>query len=156
MATKTKPAALNIGVLKQIDQLNQISTRDLHKKWKDLFGTDPGQLGRVYIIRRLAYRIQELVHGGLSRTARKQFKELVQGSATTTRKSQLTNLQVGTRLLREWHGQKYEVVVQRDGFLFNGKTYRSLSAVARAITGRHCGGRRFFGLKPNEKRRSSK
>ena len=156
MATKTKLAALNNSVIKQIDHLNQMSTRDLHKKWMDLFGTDPGQLGRAYMIRRLAYRIQELVHGGLSRTARKRLKEFVQGTATTTRKSQLTNLQVGTRLLREWHGQKYEVVVQSDGFLFNGKTYRSLSAVARAITGRHCGGRRFFGLKPSEKRGSPK
>ena len=156
MATRTKPAALNNSVIKQIDQLNQMSTRDLHKKWMDLFGTDPGQLGRAYLIRRLAYRIQELVHGGLSRTARKQFKELVQGSATKTTKSQLSNLQVGTRLLREWHGQKYEVVVQSDGFLFNGKTSRSLSAVARAITGRHCGGRRFFGLKPSKKQRSQK
>ncbi len=156
METKTKPAALNNSVIKQIDQLNQMSTRDLYKKWKDLFGTDPGQLGRAYMIRRLAYRIQELVHGGLSRAARKQFKELVQGSERAASKSQPTNLQVGIRLLREWHGQNYEVVVQRDGFLFKGKTYRSLSAVARAITGRHCGGRRFFGLNPSEKRSKRK
>lgn len=156
MATKTKPAALNNSVIKQIDQLNQMLTHELRKKWKDLFGADPGQLGRAYIIRRLAYRIQELVHGGLSREARKQFKELAQISETTERKSQPTNLQVGTRLLREWHGQKYEIVVQSDGFLLNGKTYRSLSAVARAITGRHCGGRRFFGLKPSSEKRSKR
>lgn len=153
MATKSKPTTKEQSVLKQINQLNQMSTQDLHQKWQDLFGTDPGKLGRQYMIRRLAYRLQELVYGGLSRKARKQFKELTEDTKAKTKASQVTNLQVGTRLVREWHGQKYETIVQENGYLHGGKTYRSLSAVARAITGRHCGGRRFFGLKPGEKRR---
>ena len=153
MATKSKPMTKDQSVLKQIDQLNQMSTRDLHQKWQELFGTNSGKLGRQYMIRRLAYRRQELVYGGLSREGRKQIKELTEEGKTKTKTSQITNLQVGTRLVREWHGQKYETIVQENGYLFNGKIYRSLSAVARAITGRHCGGRRFFGLKPGEKRR---
>ena len=67
-------------------------------------------------------------------------------------KREAANLQVGTRLIRDWRDERYEVTVQENGFLYGGKTYRSLSAAARAITGRHCGGRRFFGLEPGEKR----
>lgn len=53
----------------------------------------------------------------------------------------------GTRLIREWHGQTYEVTILDTGFLWQGRTYRSLSEIARAITGSHCSGPRFFGLK---------
>jgi hypothetical protein len=156
MATQPKPKTQEQSVLNQINRLNQMSTRDLHQKWNDLFGTDAGQHGRQYMIRRLAYRLQELIYGGLSRKARAQFQELTEDTKAKKHKSQVTNLQAGTRLLREWHGQNYEVIVQDNGFLFNGKTYRSLSAIARAITGRHCGGRRFFGLKPSKTSGKSK
>ena len=140
-------------VVRQIDELNRMSMASLRKKWSDLFGTDPGRLGRRYLIRRLAYRIQELVQGGLPREARVRLKELAKkpnGKKKTKREA--TNLQVGTRLIRDWRGDRYEVVVEQDGFRYNGKCYRSLSAVARAITGAHKGGRRFFGLEPGEKR----
>ena len=150
-------SAKDSSVIKQIDQLNQMSMRELRKKWQDLFGTDSGRLGRAYLIRRLAYRIQELTYGGLSQEARRKLKQLAEDpKKKKPTKPEITNLQVGTRLLREWHGEQYEVIVKEDGFLYDGKLYRSLSAVARAITGRHCGGRRFFGLQPGEKRRRRK
>lgn len=155
MNKTTNSSAQDQSVIRQIDQLNRMSMRELRKKWQDLFGTDPGRLGRAYLIRRLAYRIQELVYGGLSQEARRRLKELAESpKKTTPTRAERTNLQVGTRLLREWRGDRYEVIVKEDGFLYDGKVYRSLSAVARAITGRHCGGRRFFGLKPGEKRRN--
>lgn len=157
MASETNASAQDQSVIQQIDQLNRMSMRELRKKWQDLFGTDSGRLGRVYLVRRLAYRIQELVYGGLSQEARRRLKELAEEpKKKTPTRPELTNLQVGTRLLREWRGAKYEVIVREDGFLYDGKIYRSLSAVARAITGRHCGGRRFFGLQPSEKRRRRK
>jgi len=142
------------SVVRQIDELNRMSMAELRKKWDDLFGADPGRLGRKYLIRRLAYRIQEIIYGGLSREAKLRLKKLAKNPDVEKkkRKREATNLQVGTRLLREWHGEQYEVVVERDGFSLNGKSYRSLSAVARAITGTHRGGRRFFGLEPGEKR----
>ena len=156
MANPTS-SAKDSSVIKQIDQLNQMSMRELRKKWQDLFGTDSGRLGRAYLIRRLAYRIQELTYGGLSQEARRKLKQLAENpKKKKPTKPEITNLQVGTRLLREWHGEQYEVIVKEDGFLYDGKLYRSLSAVARAITGRHCGGRRFFGLQPVEKRRRRK
>ena len=150
---KEPSAPRDESVIKQIDELQNMPMQSLRTKWKHLFGTDSGRLGRAYLIRRLAYRIQELVYGGLSQEARKRLKELAEEpKKNKLTKPELTNLQVGTRLLREWHGVQYEVIVKEDGFQYDGKLYRSLSAVARSITGRHCGGRRFFGLQPGEKR----
>ena len=138
------------SVLRQIEELNHMSMKELRKRWSDLFGTDPGRLGRNYLIRRLAYRIQELVYGGLSREARQTLAEIADNADGRGRKKthnrQAKNLKPGTRLLREWRGERYEVIVQEDGFLYNGKKYRSLSGVARAITGSQISGNRFFGL----------
>ena len=163
MAKKTRLAdssrngdATQRSVLKQIDELHQMSMAQLRKRWTDLFGTDPGRLGRNYLVRRLAYRIQELVYGGLSREARQKLAAIADctngqpDAKTQTR--QTTNLEPGTRLLRDWRGRRYEVTVQEDGFLYDGKKYRSLSAVARAITGSHMSGNRFFGLVPTSRK----
>jgi len=137
-------------VLAQIDALNRMSMAELRKRWADLLGTDPGRLGRKYLIRRLAYRIQELAYGGLSREARRELKAIADGAppraVVKARQGPRTKLQPGTRLIREWHGDRYEVTVKENGYLYDGKLYRSLSAVARAITGAHWGGTRFFGL----------
>lgn len=141
-------------VLAQIDELNRMTTAELRSRWSDLMDTDPGRLGRKYLLRRLAYRIQELAYGGLSRDARKQLNALAGGQpvqASTGRRRQKVQLSPGTRLVREWHGRRYEVVVEAEGFRWDGKRYRSLSAVARAITGSHCSGNRFFGLLPGGK-----
>ena len=143
------------SVLKQIDELNRMSMDQLRKRWNDLLGTEPGRMGRSYMIRRLAYRIQELVYGGLSREARQKLAAIADGAdddSKAPRKRQSTSLQPGTRLLRDWRGHRYEVIVQEDGFLHDGKKYRSLSAVARAITGSYWSGNRFFGLTPNSKK----
>lgn len=146
------PPTQTPSVLRQIAELQSMSVRQLRKKWSDLLGTDPGHLSRNYLIRRLAYRIQELAYGPVSQQTRKQVTSALDRSATRKVRKERTNLAVGTRLVREWHGRRYEVIVKEDGFLYEGKMYRSLSAAARAITGRHCGGRRFFGLQPGRKR----
>ena len=137
-------------VLKQIDELNRMSMAQLRKRWADLLGTDPGRLGRQYLIRRLAYRVQELAYGGLSPHARKQLEAVADGKTARSAKpskSRKTILATGTRLLREWHGERYEVVVETEGYRYNGKVYRSLTAAARAITGQHTSGNLFFGIK---------
>ncbi len=149
MAKKNMSEEADRSVIRQIDELQRMSLPTLRKKWSDLFGRDPGKLTKQYLVRRLAYRIQELIFGGMSRETREQLKAWAETPEKMRKKQprEKTDLQPGTRLLRDWHGNRHEVTVQANGFLFNGKTYRSLSAVARAITGRHCGGRRFFGLK---------
>ena len=135
-------------VLKQIDELDQMSINQLRKRWADLMGTDPGGLGRQYLMRRLAYRIQELAYGGLSPQARKQLEAVADGKtrSKSASKASRPTLATGTRLLREWRGDQYEVIVETDGFRYNGKVYRSLTAVARAITGQHTSGNLFFGI----------
>ena len=88
-------------VLKQIDELNRMSMDELRKRWADLLGTDPGRLGRQYLMRRLAYRIQELAYGGLSKQARKQLDAVADGKpakAAKQRKRRKTILSTGTRL----------------------------------------------------------
>ena len=153
MAKCRKNSAQEQNVIRQIEELNRISMAELRKKWQDVFGTDSKRFGRTYLIRRLAYRIQELIYGGISQESRRRAKNISETEAQAIKKRECSDLQVGTRLVREWHGQKYEVIVKEDGFLSDGKIYRSLSAVARKITGRHCGGRRFFGLQPGSKRK---
>lgn len=146
------------SLLHQINEIQRMSLTELKKKWIDLFGSDPGKLSKQYMTRRLAYRVQELTFGGLSKQTRDKLTAIAENPEQIERKTvrEMSALQPGTRLLRDWHGDRYEVVVQEDGFLFQGKTYRSLSAIARTITGRHCGGRRFFGLQPSSGKGSSK
>ncbi len=143
---------MQITVLKQIDELNRMSMVQLRKRWADLLGTDPGRLGRNYLIRRLAYRIQELAFGGLSRDARRELSATANGTppkvVVQARKRRKMRLATGTRLLREWHGDRYEVIVKEDGFLYDSKHYKSLTAVAMTITGSRWSGNRFFGLIP--------
>ncbi len=133
-------------VLQQIAELDRMSMGQLRQRWRDLLGSDPGSLGRQYLLRRLAYRLQELAYGGLSQPVRDQLQAVAAGSAARHGPRVRTALSTGTRLLREWRGRRYEVVVEAQGFRYDGKTYRSLSAVARAITGSHLSGNRFFGL----------
>lgn len=139
------------SVVHQINELQRMSLPALRKKWIDLFGSDPGKLSKQYLTRRLAYRIQELIYGGMSHETRDKLRRWAESPEKMVKKPvrEKTHLQPGTRLLRDWHGERFEVIVQEDGFAFKGKTYRSLSGIARAITGRHCGGRRFFGLQPS-------
>lgn len=150
LSANTRRPGDDQSVLRQIDELHHMSVGQLRKRWASLFGSDPGRLGRNYLIRRLAYRIQELVYGGLSPEARRKLQALASDASadkrTKPRKRQSPHLQPGTRLLRDWHGTRYEVIVQDDGFLYEGRKYRSLSAVARAITGSYWSGNRFFGL----------
>lgn len=146
------------SILRQIDELQRMSMSELRKKWNALIGGDSAKQSKQYMVRRLAYRLQELSLGGFAKTTR----DSLTGWAVNPKKAESkavrekASLQLGTRLLRDWHGQRYEVIVQEDGFLFEGKRYRSLSAISRAITGRHCNGRRFFGLQSSGSRGDDK
>lgn len=144
-------------VLRQLDELNGMALPALRKRWQDLFGKDPGQLSRAYLVRRLAYRIQELAYGGLSRPARRELTAIANGAVpqAVTRPKRALRIQPGTRLVRTWHGDRYEVIAQEKGFLYDGQLYRSLSAVAKAITGTNWNGFLFFGIKKKERRQQT-
>lgn len=146
------------SVLKQISDLDNLSHEELCKLWRTLYGKEPTASNRPYLIKRLVYRIQEIAYGGLSDKARKTMDEIIDlhgfdengGSLDgrrTEKKRKAGMPVVGTRLVREWNGRMYEVTVIHGGFEYDGIRYRSLTAIATAITGTHWNGRSFFGLK---------
>ena len=108
------------------------------------FGQDaPPRLSRALIEKAIAYDLQVKAFGGLPSRTRRALR----AAAKTEGKSALSNLPSrGTRLIREWHGTMHEIEVLEDGYLWRGARHRSLSAIARAITGTRWSGPRFFGL----------
>ena len=100
------------------------------------------------MIRGIAYRRQELQHGGLGKTTRRKLKTLAKMFRTTGRVAPDPGLALkpGARLVREWHGRTHTVTVTEDGFEYAGTSYPSLTKVAKEITGAHWSGPRFFGL----------
>jgi hypothetical protein len=132
-------------------RLPELGLGDLRQHWRVLYKTDPSpHLSRELLLRAVAYRIQETALGGLRperhRQLRQFARQLKEGGAG--RICPRTELKPGTRLVREWRGRTCEVVVLDDGFSWQGKHYRSLSALARTITGTAWSGPLFFGLKP--------
>jgi hypothetical protein len=144
---------MNDTVLRQLAELPTFSVAQLRERWRSLFGAEPPSSYKgQYLIRRLAWRIQELAYGGLSDGTRATLTQVADEDAATARRpssrKREQNLPVaGTRLVRDWNGDRHEVLVARDGFDLRGRRYRSLSAVAKAITGAHRSGPAFFGLK---------
>ena len=110
-------------------------------------------------MRAVAYRMQEVGLGGLRPGLQHQLRQIAQELKQTgvTRIRLRPQLKAGTRLIREWQGRTYEVMVLEDGFSWQGTRYRSLTAIARQITGTAWSGPLFFGLKPDRSatRRSS-
>jgi hypothetical protein len=131
--------------------LRTTSTTDLKQQWRDLFDSEPPPFNRRYLESRLAYRIQELVYGGLKPETVKRLEALgEQLDGGDRKKSHIRAHQtpiVGTRLIREWQGTEHLITVTANGFDWQGRPYKSLSAIARAITGTRWNGWVFFGLK---------
>lgn len=153
----------NDSVLKQIADLDNLSHEKLCELWRTLNGKDPAACNRPYLIKRLAYRIQEIAYGGLSDKARRTMDDILDlrgfdengGSLDGRRAEKKRKVGVpvvGTRLVREWNGRTCEVTVVHGGFEFEGRRYKSLTAIATAITGTHWNGRAFFGLKESHKK----
>jgi hypothetical protein len=130
----------------------------LQEKWLDLYGSEPPKYQKAFLVKRLSYRIQELFYGGLSETTTSTLKKVATEDAVAmvnekipTAKKTKNNLLAGTRLVRIWHESRYEVLVQENGFEYDGQNYRSLSAIAKKITGTHWNGKKFFGIETAKK-----
>jgi hypothetical protein len=138
-------------VLAQLAALKTTPTPKLKQQWRDLFGKEPPAFNRRYIESRLAYRIQELAYGGLKPETVKRLQELgeqLDGGRIEIRRRRGDDRPIaGTKLIREWQGVEHCVTVLADGYEYAGRPYKSLSAVARAITGTRWNGWTFFGLK---------
>ena len=139
------------SVLKQVAELPTLTFAELKERWRALYGAEPSAYNRTYLVKRLAYRIQELAYGGLKpetiRRLERLGEELDGGDRKKSRVRADTMPIAGTRLIREWQGVEHVVTVTSDGFEWQGRPYRSLSAIARAITGTRWNGWVFFGLK---------
>lgn len=108
----------------------------------------PPRLSRDLLVRAIAYRMQERAHGGLGKATKRRLRSLARELETRggTALDHGIALKLGARLVREWHGQTHTVIVLEDGFDYEGQRYRSLTRIAKQITGTHWSGPRFFGL----------
>ena len=135
---------------KRLDELLELSSEELVRLWTAQFGVAPRfRVRRDFMIRCLAYRMQEEEHGALAPATRKRLRQLA-SRLLTTPSALLVDVPIakpGTRLVRQWRGEAHSVTVADKGYLYRGKRYASLSIIARQITGTRWSGPAFFGLK---------
>ena len=133
----------------KLEQLSELSLYELRLEWRRLYRMQPpARLSRDLLTRGIAYRLQEQALGGVPKAV---LRKLEKGQApkvggTSRSGSAPLTIKPGTRLVREWRGVTHSVLVQGDHVEWNGERYRSLSEVARAITGARWSGPRFFGM----------
>ncbi len=150
---------------RQIAEITELSLDELRERWRELYGSEPPRYRRAALLRRLAHRVQELAYGEVSEATRARLRqrlEEVDGESkangadpASEPRRQAARPVVGTRLVRTWQGRRYEVTAVTAGFEYEGRRYRSLSAIAREITGTRWNGPAFFGLR-NPKREKKK
>ena len=142
-------------VLARLTAIKTTTTPKLREQWRLLFDSEPPPFNRRDIESRLAYRIQELAYGGLKpETVRRLEKmgEELDGGKVSVRKRPANDRPVsGTRLIRDYQGVEHCVTVRDNDFEYQGRPYKSLSAIARAITGTQWNGLAFFGLKSDKR-----
>jgi hypothetical protein len=146
-----------VSLLSRLAELQVLPLAEIRKTWTDMFGVSPPAVGRELLALGIAYQLQEDRHGELPARERRQ---LDRSAATLRRSGKFSyraprSLPVGTLLVREWHGKTYHVRVTNDGFSCNGKVYRSLTHLAREISGCSWPGPAFFGLRSRKSKSPS-
>ena len=144
------------GVTERLTALTLLSPTQLRTEWRRTFRAVVPQMTPDLLVRGIAYHLQEKAYGGLSRAAKSDLERLADPAASRAKRQSNAGIKPGTRLVRSWGGKTHSVLVTDDGFLFDGQSYRSLSAIAETITGARWSGPRFFGLtrrspKPEER-----
>jgi hypothetical protein len=137
----------------EIASLSKAGIKDLRERWKTLCGKEPSdRIGRRFLIGAIAYRLQEEAFGGLKPAAQQILDRVLDGRGETAqRRSPRPRAGAGTVLIREWRGVRHRVIVLDSDVIYRGRRYKSLSEVARAITGTRWSGPLFFGLKRRAK-----
>ena len=142
----------------EIDGLRKMSMHELVDAYEAAWGKAPRVKHREYLVKRIAWKREEARTGGLSTKAKERLEELiaeldidfgsrsVSGVLKLPTKTKSDKLPVGTTLKRPWHGTDVVVRVVEGGFEYDGDVYRSLTAIAKRVTGSHWSGPRFFGL----------
>ena len=150
-APTTFPAIPPADVLGRLAALKTAPAAELQAQWRELFGKEAPPHNRTFLQSRLAYRVQELAYGGLKPETLRRLEALgeqLDGGNITLRRIRGDDKPVtGTKLIRQYQGVEHAVTVRVDGYEWEGRPYRSLSAIARAITGTRWNGWTFFGLK---------
>jgi hypothetical protein len=133
--------------LASVSALHKMDTPMLKAMWKDLLPDQPLRHSRDYLISRLSFRVQELSHGSLSAKAKRKLDKQVKQKKPSSQNVKADMPPVGTKLIRYYQGIEYQATILADGFEYQGQKYKSLSKVARTITGTQWSGPAFFGLK---------
>ena len=146
-SAKRKTSAADLAA--KLSGLPETATTDLRAEWRRLYRAHPPKrIGRHLLELGVAWKLQERARGGLSASMKRRLAELAK---TMDEKGDLTKaravrLKPGAKLVREWRGETHDVLVLEDGFQWRGQRWRSLSAIARKISGTQWSGPRFFGL----------
>lgn len=144
----TRDRASGLDVADRLAGLVTLDLSAMRQEWRRLYRAEPPRLSRDLMTRALAYRIQEIAFGGLSKATLRRLASLAaefQSEGRIATQAQ-PGIKPGARLVREWHGRTHSVIATEEGFQFEGKLYRSLTSIAREITGAGWSGPRFFGL----------
>jgi hypothetical protein len=154
---------MSSSIAVKLTGLETMTKEALRSEWRRLFRAQPPSISRDLLMRAIGHRYQELEHGSLSKAAARKLRTVAgavadasstddaaasadAGSANRRSQSPRPALLPGARLIREWHGKTHSVTVTDAGFDYAGRSYRSLTEIAREITGTHWSGPRFFGL----------
>lgn len=164
---------MSMSINKEVRQMEKRSVRELRKQYADVFGEGTNASNKPWLIKRIAWRMQSNIEGDISQRARDRAAEIandadlrmtpppeelstqgavpeqVAGRTKTVKVAMPTDDRLpppGSTLTREYKGQAYQVKILPSGFDFDGQVYKSLTAVAKAITGQHCSGFTFFKL----------
>ena len=124
--------------------------KELIQLWQKLYDNDPPlKIGSSFLRHEIAYKLQKQMFGGLKPATERYLLKVVEGvlSGKAVDAPPPATIRVGTRIIREWQGITHEVVVEEKCVVWQGRKYRSLSEVARTITGTRWSGPRFFGVK---------
>ncbi len=156
-----RPKMVKETTTSQIMMLKNASAEELIKRYKELFRADATGTHKTYLWRKIAYKLQEQEHGGLSTKAKEKLKVLIEEFDPINNKAlrpdkQIVNQQApvkdkrlpipGTMITKEYKGIKHQVKILEKSFEYNGKIYKTLSAIAKEITGAHWNGYLFFNL----------
>ena len=146
----SRQAKIEAALEAEIGRLPDLGLDELRSRWESLFGHPaPKSLRRSFLARAVAYQMQVEAYGGLSDTTKRRLREIAaavrRGDADAAGIGSQTR--PGTQMIRQWKDKTHTVTARYDGFEWNGQVYKSLSAIAKAITGTNWNGFAFFGIK---------
>lgn len=151
-----------MNVAKEVARLEQFTPKELRARYAEVFGETTSANNKAWLVRRIAWRLQANAEGGLSERAIARAKELANDAdlrvtapkakpAPASPQAPTSAILPGTVITRQYKGRTLRVTVLADGFEFEGEAFKSLSAVAKHVTGSHCSGNLFFKVKGGAK-----